>query len=55
MSIVIDTYPLGQLQTNCYVVRTARGAAEAAVIDPAVTQPRCASSSPEWERPAPGS
>jgi hydroxyacylglutathione hydrolase len=34
MSIVIDTYPLGQLQTNCYVVRTARGAAEAAVIDP---------------------
>jgi hydroxyacylglutathione hydrolase len=34
MSIIIDTYPLGQLQTNCYVVRTERGAAEAAVIDP---------------------
>ena len=34
MSLVVDRYGLGPLQTNCYVVRTARGAAEAAVIDP---------------------
>ena len=34
MSIVVDTYGLGPLQTNCYVVRAARGAPEAAVIDP---------------------
>ena len=34
MSIVVDSYALGPIQTNCYVVRTARGAAEAAVIDP---------------------
>src|SRR4051794_15970925 len=32
--LVVDTYPLGPIQTNCYVVRTERGAAEAAVIDP---------------------
>jgi hydroxyacylglutathione hydrolase len=34
MGIVVDRYGLGPLQTNCYVVRTDRGAAEAAVIDP---------------------
>jgi len=34
MSLVVDSYTLGPIQTNCYVVRTARGAAEAAVIDP---------------------
>lgn len=34
MALVVDTYPLGQFQTNCYFVRTERGAAEAAVIDP---------------------
>ncbi|MDX6467184.1 MAG: hydroxyacylglutathione hydrolase [Gaiellaceae bacterium] len=34
MSIVVDTYPLGPLQTNCYVVRAARDSADAAVIDP---------------------
>jgi len=34
MSIVVDTYGLGPLQTNCYVVRAAHGASEAAVIDP---------------------
>jgi len=34
MSLVVDSYALGPIQTNCYVVRTARGAAEAAVIDP---------------------
>jgi glyoxylase-like metal-dependent hydrolase (beta-lactamase superfamily II) len=31
---VVDTYPLGPIQTNCYVVRAERGAAEAAVVDP---------------------
>jgi glyoxylase-like metal-dependent hydrolase (beta-lactamase superfamily II) len=34
MSIVVDTYGLGPLQTNCHVVRVGRGAPEAAVIDP---------------------
>jgi hydroxyacylglutathione hydrolase len=31
---VVDTFPLGPLQANCYVVRAERGAAEAAVVDP---------------------
>lgn len=34
MSIVVDRYALGPIQTNCYVVRSERGAAQAAVIDP---------------------
>ena len=34
MPLVVDRYALGPLQTNCYVVRTDRGAAEAAVVDP---------------------
>jgi hydroxyacylglutathione hydrolase len=34
MKLAVDTYALGPLQTNCYVVRAERGAAEAAVIDP---------------------
>ena len=34
MSIVVDGYALGPLQTNCYAVRAERGAPEAAVIDP---------------------
>ena len=34
VSIVVDCYGLGPLQTNCYVVRADRGAAEAVVIDP---------------------
>ncbi len=34
MSIVVDRYALGPIQTNCYVVRATRGAAAAAVIDP---------------------
>jgi glyoxylase-like metal-dependent hydrolase (beta-lactamase superfamily II) len=34
VTLVVDTYSLGQFQTNCYVVRTERGAAEAAVVDP---------------------
>jgi hydroxyacylglutathione hydrolase len=34
VALVVDTYPLGPIQTNCYVVRTGRGAPEAAVVDP---------------------
>jgi hydroxyacylglutathione hydrolase len=34
VTVVVDTYGLGPLQTNCYVVRADRGAAEAAVVDP---------------------
>jgi glyoxylase-like metal-dependent hydrolase (beta-lactamase superfamily II) len=34
MSLVVDRYELGPIGTNCYVVRSERGAAEAAVVDP---------------------
>ena len=34
MTLVVDTYPLGRAGTNCYVVRTERGAPEAVVVDP---------------------
>jgi hydroxyacylglutathione hydrolase len=34
VALVVDTYPLGPIQTNCYVVRTERGAREAVVVDP---------------------
>jgi glyoxylase-like metal-dependent hydrolase (beta-lactamase superfamily II) len=34
MPLVVDRYELGPVQTNCYVVRAERGAAEAVVIDP---------------------
>ena len=34
MPLVVDRYPLGPLQTNCYVVRSDRAAEQAAVIDP---------------------
>jgi glyoxylase-like metal-dependent hydrolase (beta-lactamase superfamily II) len=34
VSAVVDSFELGPLQTNCYVVRHERGAAEAVVIDP---------------------
>jgi glyoxylase-like metal-dependent hydrolase (beta-lactamase superfamily II) len=34
MSLIVDRFELGAIQTNCYVVRTERGAEEAAVIDP---------------------
>lgn len=34
MPLVVETYPLGPFQANCYVVRAERGAAEAAVVDP---------------------
>jgi glyoxylase-like metal-dependent hydrolase (beta-lactamase superfamily II) len=32
--LVVDRFPLGEYQTNCYVVRIGPAAAEAAVIDP---------------------
>jgi hydroxyacylglutathione hydrolase len=34
MPLAVDRYELGPLQTNCYVVRSERGAAECAVVDP---------------------
>jgi hydroxyacylglutathione hydrolase len=34
MALAVDRYELGPIGTNCYVVRTERGAAEAVVIDP---------------------
>ena len=42
VTLTVDRYELGPLQTNCYVVRRERGAAEAVVVDPGgdVTQLR---------------
>ena len=34
MSIAVDRYALGPLQTNCYVVRASRAAPAAAIVDP---------------------
>ena len=34
MPLAVDRYELGPIRTNCYVVRSSRGAAEAAVVDP---------------------
>ncbi|HEY0417341.1 MAG TPA: MBL fold metallo-hydrolase [Gaiellaceae bacterium] len=34
MPLVVDSFEMGPFQSNCYVVRTERGAAEAAVVDP---------------------
>jgi hydroxyacylglutathione hydrolase len=34
VSIVVDRYELGPIGTNCYIVRTARSAEEAVVVDP---------------------
>jgi hydroxyacylglutathione hydrolase len=34
MSIVVDTFVMGPYRSNCYVVRSERGAAEAVVVDP---------------------
>ena len=34
MALVVDQYELGPIGTNCYVVRSERGATEAAVVDP---------------------
>ncbi|MDX6486708.1 MAG: hydroxyacylglutathione hydrolase [Gaiellaceae bacterium] len=34
VTLVVDRYSLGPIQTNCYVVRADRSAADAAVVDP---------------------
>jgi hydroxyacylglutathione hydrolase len=34
MPLAVDRYELGPFQTNCYVVRSERGAARAVVVDP---------------------
>ena len=34
MPLVVDSFVMGPYQSNCYVVRTERGAQEAAVVDP---------------------
>lgn len=34
MPLAVDSFVMGAFQSNCYVVRSERGAAEAAVIDP---------------------
>ena len=34
MSLVVDTYELGPIGTNCYIMRAERGAPEAVVVDP---------------------
>jgi hydroxyacylglutathione hydrolase len=34
MALAVDTYELGPIGTNCYIVRAERGAPEAVVIDP---------------------
>jgi hydroxyacylglutathione hydrolase len=34
VSLVVDTYQLGPIGTNCHVVRAERGAADAVVVDP---------------------
>jgi hydroxyacylglutathione hydrolase len=34
MALAVDRYELGPIGTNCYVVRTERGAAQAVLIDP---------------------
>ena len=34
MPLVVDSFVMGPFQSNCYVVRSDRGVAEAAVIDP---------------------
>jgi glyoxylase-like metal-dependent hydrolase (beta-lactamase superfamily II) len=34
MPLVVDRYELGPIGTNCYVVRTERGAPQAVVVDP---------------------
>ncbi|MDQ3894123.1 MAG: MBL fold metallo-hydrolase, partial [Actinomycetota bacterium] len=34
MTLAVDRYELGQIGTNCYVVRRDRGVPDAVVIDP---------------------
>jgi hydroxyacylglutathione hydrolase len=40
MSLAVDSYELGPVMTNCYVVRAERGATEAIVVDPGAESPR---------------
>ena len=40
MSLVVDTYGLGPIGTNCHVVRAERGAPAAVVVDPGADAPR---------------
>jgi glyoxylase-like metal-dependent hydrolase (beta-lactamase superfamily II) len=40
MALAVDTYQLGPIGTNCYVVRVERGAPEAVVIDPGWDAPQ---------------
>lgn len=40
MPLAVDRYELGPVATNCYVVRTERGAPEAVVVDPGDDAPR---------------
>ena len=39
MALAVDTYQLGPVGTNCYVVRTDRAAGEAVVVDPGADAP----------------
>jgi hydroxyacylglutathione hydrolase len=39
MALVVDRYELGPIGTNCYVVRSERGAPEAVVVDPSGDAP----------------
>ena len=34
MPLAVDSFVLGPFQSNCYVVRSERGAPEAAIVDP---------------------
>jgi len=34
MPLVVDSFVMGSFQSNCYVIRSERGAAEAAIVDP---------------------
>ena len=34
MPLAVDTFEMGPFRSNCYVIRSERGAAEAAVVDP---------------------
>src|SRR5918911_287507 len=34
MPLVVDRFTMGPFQSNCYVVRSERGASQAAVVDP---------------------
>jgi len=46
VSLVVDSYQLGPVGTNCYVVRAERGAPEAVVVDPGDDARDCVSSWP---------